>query len=128
MSWLAADRPLDTLGDALALRPDLLAGYRALDASLARDGALPADVLARCRARVATLVGVGGFAPSPDPDDVAIEFVEQFVLDPHGVTDALVERLRARLSPAAIVTLAQAVAVWEGACRLARALDVAPEL
>ena len=32
MSWLTADRSLQTLGDALALCPDLLAGYRALDA------------------------------------------------------------------------------------------------
>jgi hypothetical protein len=128
MTWLAADPTVRTLGDALALRPDLLAGYRALETCLAREGGLPADLLARCRARVATLTGVGAPAPSPAADDVAVEFVEQFVLDPHGVTDALVERLRARLSPADIVTLAQATAIWEGACRLARALDVAAEL
>lgn len=128
MSWLAAEPPVRSLGDALALRPELLAGFRALDACLARDTTLPPGLLARLRARVAMLVGVGAPVPGPDPDDVAMEFVEQFVLDPHGVTDALVERLRARLSPAAVVTLAQAIAASEGACRLARALGVRPEI
>ena len=128
MSWLGAEPAVRTLRDALALRPDLLAGYRALETCLARDAGLPADLLARCRARVAALTGVGAPGASPAADDVAVEFVEQFVLDPHGVTDDLVARLAARHSPRAVVTLAQATAVWEGACRLARALDVAMEL
>ena len=57
-----------------------------------------------------------------------LEFVEQFVLDAHGVTDALVARLGAVLSPRGIVALAQATAVWEGEVRLARWLEVASEL
>ena len=120
MSWLAPDAGLRTLDDALALRPDLLAGYHALEARLAAE--LAPDLRTRLRSRIAALVGVG---PSdPGPDDDVLEFAEQLVLDPHGVGDALVARLTARLGPRGVVTLAQAVAVWEGRCRLARALGV----
>jgi hypothetical protein len=121
--------PRRTLAQALALRPDLLAGYRGLEAALGAEPTLDADLRRRCRARIATLIGVATAAgPAPSADDVVLEFVEQFVLDPHGVSDELVARLRVVLSPRAIVALAQAVAVWEGECRLARTLDVGPEL
>jgi hypothetical protein len=118
-----------TLAEALALRPDLLAGYRRLEATLAAEPALAAGLRARCRARIATLVGVATDAgPPPSSDDVVLEFVEQFVLDPHGVSDDLMARLSTVLPARAVVALAQAVAVWEGECRLARLLDVTPDL
>lgn len=127
MSWLATSPR--TLGDALALRPDLLAGHQALDAAIAREPALDPAVRERCRLRVAQLLRVPGVSASPpDADDVAVEFVEQLVVDVHGVSDALMARLAAVLTPRAIVTLAQAAAVWEGRFRLARTLDVTPEL
>lgn len=129
MTWLGSDPAPRTLADALALRPDLLAGYRALDGALAAEPALDGALRARCRARIAALVGASAGAPEPAAaDDVVLEFVEQFVLDAHGVTDALVARLGAVLSPRGIVALAQATAVWEGELRLARWLEVAPEL
>ncbi len=130
MTWLATAVPLRTLGDALALRPELLAGCRALDATLVAEPSIDAGLRARCRARVAALFGaaredVPGLAGA---DDVVLEFVEQFVLDAQGVSDALVARLGAVLSPRAIVALAQSVAVWEAEHRLARCLEVSPEL
>jgi hypothetical protein len=129
MSWLVADRGLRTLGDALALTPDLLDGYRALEATFAAEPELDAARRARCRARVALLLGApGDHDPSGSGTDVVLELVEQLVLDAHGVSDDLVARVRSVLSPRAIVTLAQAVVVWEGQYRLARCLDVAPEL
>ncbi len=129
MSWLATDAPLRTLADALALRPELLDGYRAFDAAVAADPSLDRALVARCRARVATLLGVGSpDAPAADADDAVVELVEQLVLDPHGVTDALVARAGAVLSTPSLVALAQAVAVWESACRVARCLGVAAEL
>ena len=130
MTWLAADPAPRTLGDALALRPDLQAGYHALEAALAAEPSLDPAVLARCRARVAALFGVPDDASESAPgaaDDVAVEFTEQLVLDAHGVTDDLVARLAAVLSPRAIVTLAQAIVVWEGQLRIAHCLDVTPE-
>ena len=129
MSWLVADPKLRTLGDALALTPDLLAGYRDLERALAAEAELDATMRARCRARVATLLGVpGDHYPAGSRDDVVLELVEQLVLDAHGVSDDLMARVRGVLSPCAIVTLAQAVVVWEGQFLLARCLDVAPEL
>jgi hypothetical protein len=130
MNGLLRDAGVRTLADALALRPDLLAGYRALEAAVAAEPELDAGLRARCRARVATLCGAGG-APgvtAGDSQDVVLEFVEQLVFDAHGMTDDLVTRLGARLSPRAIVALAQAAVVWEGEHRLARTLGVAPEL
>ena len=130
MTGLLCDTGVRTLADALALRPDLLAGYRALEAAVAAEPELDARLRARCRARVATLCGGTPAAPAGtgDSDDVVLEFVEQLVFDAHAMTDDLVTRLGARLSPRAIVALAQAVVVWEGEHRIARTLGVAPEL
>ena len=129
MSWLATSPSPQTLGEALALRPDLLAGLRGLETAFVAEPTLDADLRLRCRLRIMQLLGVPGTAATPpDPGDVVVEFVEQFVLDVHGVSDALVSRLGAVLSPRAIVALAQATAVWEGEVLLARCLRVAPEI
>ena len=129
MNGLLRDAGGRTLADALALRPDLLAGYRALEAAVAAEPELDDRLRRRCRARVATLCGAAASPPDAgDSDDVVLEFVEQLVFDAHGMTDDLVARLGARLSPRAIVALAQAVVVWEGEHRVARTLGVAAEL
>jgi hypothetical protein len=129
MNGLLRDAGGRTLADALALRPDLLAGYRALEAAVAAEPELDPRLRERCRARVATLCGAGATrVDAGDSNDVVLEFVEQLVFDAHGMTDDLVTRLGARLSPRAIVALAQAVVVWEGEHRIARTLGVAPEL
>jgi hypothetical protein len=129
MNGLLRDAGVGTLAEALALRPDLLAGYRALEAAFAAEpsstqGCVPAAARAwrRCAARARPQPDAG------DSADVVLEFVEQLVFDAHGMTDDLVTRLGARLSPRAIVALAQAVVVWEGEHRLARTLGVALEL
>ncbi len=137
MSSLATESPLGTLGDALALRPDLLAGCRTLEAAIAAEPSLDDAMRAWCRGHVAALMGATagetgeagetGDTAAP-PDAVVVEFVEQLVLDAPGVTDALVARLRSALSPRAIVALAQSVAVWEAEHRIARCLAVSPEL
>ena len=129
MNGLLRDAGVRTLAEALALRPDLLAGYRALEAAVAAEPELDARLHACCRARVATLCGAGASPlDAGGSEDVVLEFVEQLVLDAHGMTDDLVARLGARLSPRALVALAQAVVVWEGEHRLARTLGVVPEL
>jgi len=131
MTRLPIDPPVRTLADALALRPELLAGIRELAAALAAEPSLSPALLACCRARVETLVGATSSRPAPPPApdaELACEFVEQFVLDPHGITDDLVARLAARHSSRAVVTLAQAAALWEGIARLARAFDVPADI
>ena len=101
MNGLLRDTRVRTLADALALRPDLLAGYRALEAAVAAEPELDASLRARCRGRVATLCGGPSATDAGDGGDVVIEFVEQLVFDAHGMTDDLVARLGARLSPRA---------------------------
>jgi hypothetical protein len=129
MNGLLRDAGVRTLAEALALRPDLLAGYRALEAAVAAEPELDERMRARCRARVATLCGASASPlEAGDGADVVLEFVEQLVFDAHGMTDDLVTRLGARLSSRAIVALAQAVVVWEGEYRIARTLGVTPEL
>jgi hypothetical protein len=128
MTALAVDPPPRTLGEALALRPDLLAGYRALETALAAEPTLDVALRAGVRARLGTLL-CGAEADVADVvPEVVLEFAEQFVLDAHGVGDDLIARLGAVLPPRGIVALAQAVAVWEGELRLARWLEVRPEL
>ena len=127
MTWVAASPAPRTLDEALALTPALRDGYRALEAALAAEPSLDPVLLARCRARVAMLFGAPSDAAPVADDDVVVEFTEQLVLDAHGVTDDLVARLGAVLSPRAIVALAQAVVVWEGRHRIAHALDVTAE-
>jgi len=133
MSWLTTPTPVRTLGDVLALRPDLLAAYRAFEAQAADASVLDPALRARYRRRITTLVG--GRADTAPPgaaattrEAVVVEFVEQVVLDPHGVTDELVDRLRPYCPPREIVAIAQDAAVAEGLARLARMLGVEPEL
>ncbi len=133
MSWLATTPPVRTLGDALALRSDLHAGYRAFEATAADPTVIDPVLRAVYRRRIAVLVGgrPDPEAPSRTPSPahaVVTELVEQIVLDPHGVTDELVERVRAHYTPREIVAIAQDAAVCEGLARLARLLDVRPEL
>src|SRR4029079_15292662 len=104
MNGLLRDAGVRMLADALALRPDLLTGYRALESAVAAEPELEGALRARCRARVATLCGGGSSSnengqPTSDSDDVVLEFVEQLVFDAHGMTDDLVARLGTRLSP-----------------------------
>lgn len=127
MTSLAVDPPPRTLGEALALRPDLLAGYRALEAALAAEPTLDVTLRAGVRARLATLL-CGAEPDAGIVPEVVLDFAEQFVLDAHGVGDDLIARLGAVLPARGIVALAQAVAVWEGQLRLARWLEVRPEL
>ena len=80
MNGLLRDAGGRTLADALALRPDLLAGYRALEAAVAAEPELDAGLRARCRARVARLCGAGASSSgngldAGDSDDVVLEFV-----------------------------------------------------
>jgi hypothetical protein len=134
MSWLAQDPPLRTLGDALALHPALRERFRGLARAVDEAGVDEA-LLAACRGRVRVLTGhapASTAAAHPPPSDertrVALEFAEQLVMDPHGVDDRLVARLRIHLPIATLVALAQGLALFEGQCRLAHALGVLPEL
>jgi alkylhydroperoxidase family enzyme len=93
-------------------------------------------VLELCRLRVAQILQcapafnerTNGVPPLPDPEDftpaqrAAVDFAEQFVIDPHGVDDDLRARVREHLSSAEFVALTEAVALFDGFTRFRLAL------
>ena len=101
------------------------------------DAGVDRDTLELCRLRIATLVGS---EPDPPPalaagvvaalpswptaatfsaaQRVALGFAEQYVLDPHGVTDEQAADLRAHFSPPELATLTTAIAVFDALARV----------
>lgn len=130
---------------------ELLAGVGApfadLHARLWETGAIPPRTLDLCRRRIATLLGraVDGALPGPPPgvgatpgqiaalpawptapafsDDerAGLAFAEQYVLDPHGFSDADLAGMEARFGAPGVAALALAAAVFEATARFAAA-------
>lgn len=121
MSWLAADASFDEL---VSLRPGLSEDLAAFDALLwsGRDVGVP--LLELVRQRIAQLLGAAGPAPpaATPAEQACLALAEQVVLDPHGVTDELVDAVRSILGDAGTAALAIAVAVFEGRTRAALVL------
>lgn len=118
MSWLAADASFD---DLVRLRPGLTDDLAAFDALLWSGRDVPAPLLELVRQRVAQLLGAAGPAPPPTTptEHACLALAEQVVLDPHLVTDELVDAVRAALGDAGTAALSIAVAVFEGRTRAA---------
>lgn len=123
MSWLAAGSTLDEL---VALRPGLTEDLAAFDALLWAGSDVPVPLLELVRDRIAWLLGAAGPArPGANPAEQAcLALAEQVVLDPHAVTDELVEGVRAVLGDAGTAALSIAIAVFEGRTRAALVLGV----
>lgn len=127
---------LDWLADA-GLSPAVHVRLVELEASL-WSGTLDDDLLRLVRARAAQLIG----APLADGDDAVAEtartwptspevdersrtvlrWAEQFVIDPHGITDEDAAALRAVLDPRQCGELTTAIAVFEALARTRVAL------
>lgn len=142
-SWLPVaggetpERLLAVVAPMVAARLDALtSGFRQPDAPG------PA-VLELCRRRIAMLHRHDpGPSPGPVPpaaqcaalaawptsplftavERACLGFAEQFVLDPHGMTDAAFADLRRHLEPRALATLALAVATFDATMRFAVAM------
>jgi len=152
LTWLpveaAGDTPLDRV---LGLRPGLRAEYRAFLSTVWTRSGLDPVVLELCRLRVAQLLGCDGelaertasardagldepkiailpqWPTSPvftATERACLAYAEQFVLDPHGVDDVQAADLGARLTPAGLVALTEALALFEGFGRLRLLLGV----
>lgn len=144
MSWItggAADR-----NSLLELRPPLAADHhRVFDAIWS--GPVERRTLELCRLRTAMLLGnqiglaertadiddldeatIGALAAWPtderfsEADRAGIALAEQYVLDVHGVTDAMVDRVSAAVGADGVVTLTTALALWELTHRFDNAL------
>lgn len=144
MSWLpVAARGGSPLDRVLGLCPELHADYRAFRALCC--AAVDADVLELCRLRVLRLVGSGAEASAHDEpvtgarldarklaalptwptapqftpcERACLEFAEQFVMDPHGISDAQAAAVSAHLGAAGLVALTEALALFEGFARV----------
>jgi len=150
MSWLPDAVPGDTpFARVLGLVPPARDTFAALHARVLAPGVLPPRTLDLCRRRVAMLLGVdpeGGLPGPPgaagatveqvaalrrwptaacfdDDERACLAFAEQYVLDPHAVSDADVRALEARFGAAGVAALVLGVAVFEAAARFRAALD-----
>lgn len=138
------DLPADR-DDAIALLPGLAAAHRHLH-TVVWDGPVPAATLERCRLRTAQLLrspralaertpaaglGDGDLARLPQwPTDPTLDagtraclaFAEQFLIDPHGITDAMAHAVTDAYGDAGLVHLTTALGLWENTHRLDLAL------
>ena len=122
--------------ETFLVRPDLYEPYRDFVALFWDRRLVDPLLLELCRVRVAELLGCQaaasertlGVTALPDDGDLssaqrtAVAFAEQFVIDPHGVDDAMRERLAEHLSSADVVALTEALAVFDGFTRFRKAL------
>jgi alkylhydroperoxidase family enzyme len=127
---------LDWLTDA-GLQPDVHARLEELEAAL-WTGTLDPAILHLLRARVSQLIGDAADADdaavaevarhwtaSPELDDrtrIVLRWSEQFVIDPHGITDEDAAALTAALDARQCAELTTAIAVFEALARTRVAL------
>lgn len=131
MSWLL-DRPADRV-TLLGLRPELAAAHERLHAAVWASG-VPAEVLERCRLRMAELLAADtalaertpGVELAPGPVDAATQaaltFTELFVVDHHRITDEQAAAVVAAFGEPGFVALTTALSVWENQHRFDIAL------
>lgn len=120
------------MADLPALEPAVAAPLAALIDGV-WDGRIDPTIVERCRRRMCTLLharsDAGRHATTPDlvgdPDERAracLAFTEQWVLDPHAMTDAQAAAVTALLSPAECASFTMALAVLEAQIRTDRTL------
>lgn len=146
MSWLTGGPT--TRDEMLARRPELADAFRDVSEGL-WDGSVDPRPLELCRLRTAKLVGsaaalaertpgvdldeetIAALAAWPtdhrfdETDRACLAYAEQFVLDVHGITDELNERVASLLGPKGMITFTTALAVWELSHRFDAGLGIA---
>ena len=125
MTWLRTDAT--GFDGAFGLRPAARDAFGRLYDGLWRGG-VDATTLAACEARVQAVVRI-----EPDPTSTfdldaaqraAVDYAEQYALDPHGLRDADFVRLHEYFSDAQLATLTLAVAMFDAKARFSVALEV----
>lgn len=110
----------------LVAKPELLELLHAMEREVLAHPAVPANVLERCRVRVAQLFGLEPSLPAEgdlDPGASAcVVYAEQFVLDVHSVTDAHAAAVTDAIGSDGLVVLTSALALWEATMRIERTL------
>jgi hypothetical protein len=109
------------------LRPEAYARFREL-LGLLPEGGVDATTLDACRDRIEALLRL-----EPDPTTAreltgarraAVDYAEQYALDPHGLRDADFETLHEYYDDAQLATLTLAVAMYDAQARFSVALEV----
>jgi len=148
VSWLGTPPTLDGV---FGLRPELYQAWRGFRDVFWDEALVDPVVLELCRLRVATLhacaaelaqrtpaahaagldeqklAALADWASDPRFDArerACLRFAEQFVLDPHGITDADAAAVVAALGEPGLVALIEALALFDGFCRFRLVLGV----
>lgn len=152
MTWLRETAPGATpLDRTFGLCPQAYDRFRDLYGALWDPDAIDPTLLELCRLRIATILGSAGDqalrfgdaqAAGLTDDDVTelprwpdsprfagvrracLAFAEQYVIDPHGLTDAEFDALHEHLDERAIATLTLAVAMFDALGRFRVALEI----
>ena len=128
MSWIPGFE--GARADAvLGLRPAAAARMRELEAELWEADRLDPAITELVRARVGQLLGLPGrsvdAAESRSPREAAaIGFAEQYVMDPHGVTDSQAAELNALFTERELTALTFCVAVYDAIGRVETVLGI----
>jgi alkylhydroperoxidase family enzyme len=154
MTWLAETAPGATpLDRTFGLRPDAYARFRELYGGLWDPAVIDPRILELCRLRIGTILGCDAeravrfddaAAAGITEDDVAalprwpsssafspaeraaIAYAEQYVMDPHELTDDHFATLHEHLDEPALATLSLAVAMFDALARFRLALGIEP--
>jgi alkylhydroperoxidase family enzyme len=151
VSWLGAEPTLDAV---FGLRPELFAAWRAFRDVFWEQGLVDPTLLELCRLRVAALHGCAAELATRTPaarasglgeakiaaladwatdarfdarERACLRFAEQFVLDPHAITDADAAAVVAALGEPGFVALIETLALFDGFCRFRLVLGVQAE-
>ena len=118
-TWLPLTRPIADCLELLQERPALYEMYRRFRDTLVDESGLDAGIVAHCERRVTWLLApAGDEPPAADARERTIfAYVDAFVRDPHGVTDAHVASLWEFLSVPQVVGLTEMLAVLDGFTR-----------
>ena len=115
------------------LRPDLFDAYRDFESVFWTHDLLDAEILDACRTRCAQLLRAEGAPEEPiaadDPTSAlaaCLELAEQFVIDPHSVTNEMRDAVVTHVGDTGLVALVEALAVFDGFTRFCTILGVAP--
>jgi alkylhydroperoxidase family enzyme len=148
VTWLpAAAGGVTPLDRVFGLCPELYADYRTFLSHCWSRSRIDPTVLELCSRRVAHLVGcesdrvvrhraalderklsaLSAWPTSPlftACERACLSFAEQFVMDPHCISDAQAAEVSAHLGPAGLVGLTEALALFEGFARFRLILGV----
>jgi alkylhydroperoxidase family enzyme len=150
-SWIGELDGDTALDRVLAHRPEVAARFADLDRAVRTDTPVDPVTIELCRLRIATVLGCRAELAGRDPaalaagltedlvadlpayptsgrftpaQRIAVAVAEQYVIDPHGLTDAQFAELRDRWGPAGVAGLLLAVATFDARCRLRLGLGI----